>query len=284
MIFAQALNGLALGALFMILSSGLAMIYGLRGVMNFAHGALYTLGAYAAYEVSRVSSFWIALVVAPAVLAVLGGVLELTILRRLQHRDHMEVGLITFGLALMIEPIIAKVWGTQTLAVSPPTVLQGSINILGTEYPVYRVAIIIIAGILGLSLVAWLRFSNVGLEVRAASHNTEAAAILGVNVDRVSLMVVCVGAALAGLGGALAAPFFSVEPSMGHSILITVLIVVVVGGIGSIGGAMLAGLGLGVFQTVGAIWVPALAVLAPFVALIAILIWRPTGLAGKRVA
>jgi branched-chain amino acid transport system permease protein len=283
-VLAQTFNGLALGALFMILSSGLAMIYGLRGVMNFAHGALYTVGAYVAYEFAKISSFWFALIAAPLVLAAIGALLELGIFRRLQDRDHMEVGLITFGLALMIEPVVSTIWGHETLVVSPPSVLEGSVSTLGVDYPAYRLFIIAIGAVLAVALVLWLKYSAIGLNVRAASHDTETAAILGVNVDRVSLMVVCVGSGLAGLAGVLAAPYFSVEPSMGHSILITVLVVVVVGGVGSIGGAMVAGLGLGLFQTVGSIWAPELAVLVPFAVLILILVWRPAGLAGKRVA
>ena len=154
----------------------------------------------------------------------------------------------------------------------------------GTDYPTYRLLIIGIAAVLASALVLWLNRSRTGLYIRAASHDTETSSILGVNTDRVSLVVVCLGAALAGLAGTLAAPYFSVQPGMGQAILITVLIVVVVGGIGSIGGAMVAGLGLGVIQIIGNVYVPSVAVLVPYMLLIVVLLWRPTGLAGKRVA
>ena len=281
---AQLLNGVALGALLMILSSGLAMIYGLRGVMNFSHGALYMLGAYLAYAVTTKTSFWVALILAPVGLAVVGAALELGFFRRLQNRSHIEVGLVTFGLALVIDRIIVLIWGDDTYPVSAPEAVNGTISVLGTDYPAYRLLIIGVAAVLALALVLWLSRSRTGLYIRAASHDTETSSILGVNTDRVSLVVVCLGAALAGLAGTLAAPYFSVQPGMGQAILITVLIVVVVGGIGSIGGAMVAGLALGVIQIIGNVYLPSVAVLVPYMLLIVVLLWRPTGLAGKRVA
>lgn len=280
---AQVLNGIALGSLLMVLSSGLAMIYGLRGVANFAHGALYMSGAYIAYTVSDRVSFWLALVVVPMVLALIGVVLELVFFRPLQHRSHIELGLITFGLALMTERIVTLVWGERTLTVRPPEILQGTSSLLGVEYPTYRLGIIVVALLLAAALVVWLRSSTVGLHIRAASQDIETAAIMGINVDRVSLIVVSVGCALAGLAGTLAAPYVSLDPGMGNTFLITVLIVVVVGGIGSIGGAMVAGMALGVISTISTLWSPSFAVLVPYLALTVVLLWRPTGLAGKRV-
>jgi branched-chain amino acid transport system permease protein len=281
---AQLLNGVALGALLVILSSGLAMIYGLRGVMNFSHGALYMLGAYLAYAVTTKTSFWLALLIAPLGLALVGAGLELGFFRRLQNRSHIEVGLVTFGLALVIDRVIVLIWGDDTHPVNAPAAINGTTSVFGTDYPTYRLTIILIAGLLAAGLVLWLRRSRTGLHIRAASHDTDTSAILGINTDRVSLVVVCLGAALAGLAGTLAAPYFSVQPGMGQAILISVLIVVVVGGIGSIGGAMVAGLGLGIIQIMGNVWVPSAAVLVPYAALIIVLLWRPTGLAGKRVA
>jgi branched-chain amino acid transport system permease protein len=230
------------------------------------------------------ASFWLALVVAPLGLAVVGAGLELGFFRRLQKRSHIEVGLITFGIALVIDRAIVLVWGQETLAVSAPAALNGTTNVLGTDYPTYRLLVIAVAAIMAAGLVVWLRRSRTGLHIRAASHDIETSSILGIDVDRVSLVVVCVGAALAGLAGTLAAPYFSVQPGMGQAILITVLIVVVVGGIGSIGGAMVAGLGLGLIQVMGNVWLPSVAVLVPYALLIAVLLWRPTGLAGRRLA
>ena len=280
---AQLLNGIALGSLLMILSSGLAMIYGLRGVTNFSHGALYMAGAYVAYSVSANIGFWAALVIAPLALAAVGVVLELVFFRRMQNRSHIETGLVTFGIAMVIERCVVLVWGERTLAVDVPPVFAGTTSFIGVDYPTYRLFIIVVALALAFGLVQWIRSSTTGLYIRAASHDVETSGILGINVDRVSLIVVCVGTGLAGLAGALAAPYVSVSPSMGVSILITVLIVVVIGGAGSIGGAMIAGMALGVIQTHGAVWIPSLSVLVPYIALVAVLLWRPAGLAGKRV-
>lgn len=282
--FAQVLNGISLGALLMIVSSGLAMIYGLRGVMNFAHGALYMVGAYLAYALTTKTSFWFALIVAPAALALIGAVLELAVLRRVERRSPIEVALIAFGIALIIERIVVLVWGSNTHAVPAPGVLSGSTTFLGTSYPAYRLVVIAITLLVAAALIVWLWRSQTGLHIRAASHDTETSAVLGVNVDRMSLIVVCLGAALAGLAGALAAPFVSASPNMDTAILINALIVVVVGGLGSIGGAMVIGMVLGLLQVMGNVWLPSVATLVPYALLIAILLWRPQGLAGKRLA
>jgi branched-chain amino acid transport system permease protein len=274
----------ALGSLLMVLSSGLAMIYGLRGVTNFAHGALYMSGAYIAFTVSDRFSFWLALIIVPIALAVIGVILELTFFRPLQHRSHIELGLITFGLALIAERLVILIWGEKTLSVDPPAGLTGTWSLLGVDYPAYRLGIIVIALALAAGLVAWLRYTRTGLHIRAASQDLETAGIMGIDVDKVSLIVVSVGAALAGLAGTLAAPYLSLDPNMGNVYLITVLIVVVVGGIGSIGGAMVAGMGLGVIQTLTTVWSPSVAVVVPYLALLVVLLWRPQGLAGKRVS
>lgn len=281
---AQVLNGLALGSLLMVLSSGLAMIYGLRGVANFAHGALYMSGAYIAYSVTQQVGFAAAIIVVPIALAVIGVVLELVFFRPLQHRSHIELGLITFGLALIVERLVILIWGEKTLRVTPPEFLQGTSSLFGVDYPTYRLAIILIALLLAAALIAWLRLSTVGLHIRAASQDIETAAIMGINVDKVSLIVVSLGSALAGLAGTLAAPYIALDPGMGNAYLITVLIVVVVGGIGSIAGAMVAGMGLGLIQTLSTVWSPSFAVLVPYIALTVVLLWRPTGLAGKRIS
>ncbi|MBZ5738401.1 branched-chain amino acid ABC transporter permease [Nocardioides mangrovi] len=281
---AQLLNGIALGSLLMVLSSGLAMIYGLRGVTNFAHGALYMSGAYLAYTLSDRLSFWAALVLVPVILAVIGVVLEMVFFRPLQHRSHIELGLITFGLALIAERLVVLIWGEKTLSVDPPPGLTGTTSVLGVDYPTYRLGIIVVALALAAILVMWLRYTRTGLYVRAASQDIETAGIMGIDVNRVSLIVVSFGAALAGLAGTLAAPYVSLDPNMGNSFLIIVLIVVVIGGIGSIGGAMVAGMGLGIIQTVSTVWSPSVAVVVPYVALVVVLLWRPQGLAGKRVS
>ena len=281
---AQLLNGISLGALLMIVSSGLAMIYGLRGVMNFSHGALYMIGAYLAYAVTTQVSFWFALAVVPAALAVGGAILELGVFRRVERRSPIEVALIAFGIALLIERGVVVVWGANSKAVPSPGVLDGTWHFLGTSYPSYRLVVIGITLLVALALIVWLWRSRTGLHIRAASHDTATAAVLGINVDKMSLIVVCLGAALAGLAGTLAAPFVAASPNMDTAILINALIVVVVGGLGSIGGAMVIGMVLGLIQVIGNVYIPSVSTLVPYALLIAILLWRPQGLAGTRTA
>jgi len=281
---AQFANALALASLLTILASGLALIFGLRDVMNFAHGALYMLGAYLSYTVSRSFSFWAALVIVPLLLAVVGAVFELAVLRPLQKRSHMDVALVTFGLALIIGPAVHKIWGTSPLSVEPPAVLAGSVQLFGTLYPVYRLFIIAVGFGTCLALAAWLKFTRTGMHTRAVSQQPHVARMMGVNTDALSLLVVCMGTGFAGLAGVLAGPYLSVDPAMGGSILISCLIVVVVGGLGSIGGAIAAAVVYGFIQVIGTLLSPTLAVMAPYLLLFIVLLWRPQGLGRGRVA
>jgi branched-chain amino acid transport system permease protein len=280
---AQLANALALASLLTILASGLALIFGLRDVMNFAHGALYMLGAYLAFTVGRALNFWAALIVVPLLLAIVGAVFELAVLRPLQKRSHMDVALVTFGIALIIGPAIHKIWGTVPLSVEPPAVLAGSMQLLGTQYPVYRLFLIGMGFGTCLALAAWLKYTRTGMHTRAVSQQPHVARMMGVNTDRLSLLVVCLGTGFAGLAGVLAGPYVSVDPGMGAAILISCLIVVVVGGLGSIGGAIAAAVVYGFIQVIGTVLVPAVAVLAPYVLLFVVLLWRPQGFGRGRV-
>jgi branched-chain amino acid transport system permease protein len=175
------------------------------------------------------------------------------------------------------------IWGSSTKAVPPPAALSGTASFLGTSYPSYRLVVIGITLLVAAALIVWLLRSRTGLHIRAASHDATTSAVLGVNVDRTSLIVVCLGAALAGLAGTLAAPFVSAYPNMDTAILINALIVVVVGGLGSIWGAMVIAMVLGLLQIMGNVWLPSVASLVPYALLIAVLLWRPQGLAGTRL-
>lgn len=281
---AQFANALALASLLTILASGLALIFGLRDVMNFGHGAFYMLGAYVGYSVGNILSFWAALVIVPLLLAVVGAVFELAVLRPLQKRSHMDVALVTFGLALIIGPVVHKIWGTVPLSVEAPPALAGSVDLFGTMYPSYRLFLIAVGFGTCLALAGWLKFTRSGMYTRAVSQQPHVARMMGVNTDRLSLMVVCLGIAFAGFAGVLAGPYLSVDPGMGANILISCLIVVVVGGLGSIGGAIAAALVYGFIQVIGTVLFPALAVLAPYLLLFGVLLWRPQGFGRGRVA
>ncbi len=281
---AQLANALALASLLTILASGLALIFGLRDVMNFGHGALYMLGAYMGYSVTKVANFWVALILVPLALAAIGVVFELAVLRPLQKRSHMDVALVTFGIGLILGPAVHKIWGTVPLSVEPPAVLAGSTMLFGTLYPLYRLFIIAVGFSTCLGLAAWLKYTTSGMHTRAVSQQPHVARMMGVNTDRLSLLVVCLGTAFAGLAGVLAGPYLSVDPGMGASILISCLIVVVVGGLGSIGGAIAAAVVYGFIQVIGTVLLPSVAVLAPYLLLFAVLLWRPQGFGQGRVS
>jgi len=280
---AQLANALALASLLTILASGLALIFGLRDVMNFAHGALFMLGAYIGYSVSGLLDFWAALVVAPVALAVLGVAFEYATIRPLQKRSRMDVALVTFGLALMLSQLVIKIWGTAPLAVAAPPSLAGSMDLFGQPYPTYRLFLIAVGFSVCIALAAWLKYTRTGMHVRAVSQHPTIARILGVNTDRLGLLVVCMGTALAGFAGVLAGPYLSVDPALGASILINCLIVVVIGGLGSIGGAIAAAVAFGLTEVFGSLLSPTLAVTAPYLLLFFVLLWRPQGFGRGRV-
>lgn len=275
-------NGLVYGALLIVMCSGLALIYGLRRVVNFAHGSLYMLGAYIGYSVSLHSNFWVALVVAPAVMGLLGVVIDRWGFRLLQDREPLTVVLVTFGALLVIEDFVQNVWGKSNLSVATPEALAFSVDLWGTPVPAYRIAVIGVGLAVALGLTLWLRFSRLGLFVRAASTDPTTTAMQGVNTDALSAMVVGVGTALAGLAGVVAAPFLSLSPAMSSDVIIDSFVVVVIGGLGSLAGAFIAAMLLGLVQAIGAVWMPGTSVLLPFAIMVAILLWRPSGLAGNR--
>ncbi|SEK12095.1 branched-chain amino acid transport system permease protein [Variovorax sp. OK605] len=281
---AQLANALALASLLTILASGLALIFGLRDVMNFGHGALFMLGAYLGYTFSGLFNFWAALVIVPLLLALLGVLFEYAAIRPLQRRSHMDVALVTFGLALILSQVVIKVWGTAPLSVSAPPSLAGSLDLFGHAYPAYRIFLIAMGFGTCVLLAAWLKWTRSGMHVRAVSQQPMVARMMGVNTDRLSLLVVCLGTGFAGLAGVLAGPYLSVDPAMGSSILISCLIVVVIGGLGSIGGAIAAAVVFGLIQVIGALISPTLAVMAPYLLLFIVLLWRPQGLGRGRVA
>lgn len=275
-------NGLVYGALLIIMSSGLALIYGLRRVVNFAHGSLYMLGAYLGFSIAMHSNFWVALVAVPVVMAVLGVLLDRYGFRLLQDRDPLTVVLVTFGLLLVLEDFVQTVWGKGNLSVPPPELLSVSMNLFGTAVPAYRIGVIAVGVGVALGLSLWLRFSRAGLFVRAASTDPLTTAMQGVNTDALSAGVVGLGTALAGLAGVVAAPFLALSPSMSSDVLIDSFVVVVIGGLGSLAGAFVAALVLGQMQALGAVYLPDLAAVLPFGLMVAVLLWKPAGLAGSR--
>jgi branched-chain amino acid transport system permease protein len=279
----QILNGLVYGGLLYIVSVGLVLIFGLRRIVNFAHGSLFMLGAYVGFSVAAMAGFWGAILAAAIVLALVGALLDIAILQPLQREDPIVTVLVTFGLLLILEDFAQFVWGKDFLKMPVPSIFSGSVLIFGESFPVYRLVVIAVAALVALGLSVWLRVSKIGLYVRASSADPLTTAMQGVNTDRVSVIVVALGAALAGISGTVSAPLLALSPSMGSYILIESFIVVVVGGLGSFAGAFIAAIVIGQVHNLGLVYVPWAATMIPFLLMVAVLIWRPTGIAGSHV-
>lgn len=276
------LNGFVYGGLLYLLSVGLVLIFGLRRVVNFAHGALFMVGAYVGYAVTQKAGFWWGLLAAMLVLALLGVLLDLAIFRPLQRQDPMVTVLVTFGILLVLEDLVKRIWGKDYITVQPPPELAGNLQVLGLEYPFYRLLVIALSVLIAWGLSRWLRASRTGLFVRAAAADPVTTAMQGVHTDRVSATVVAIGAALAGLSGVVASPLLALSPAMGSYILIDSFIVVVVGGLTSFTGAFVAAMLIGQIQNFGIIYVPWAASTIPFLLMVAVLVWRPGGLTGHK--
>lgn len=279
----NALNGLVYGSLLFVLASGLVLVYGLRRVVNFAHGALYMLGAYVGYSMTITYGFIPGVLTAGVVLGAIGVALDLGIFRQLAGRDPLVTVLVTFGILLILEDLVRTVWGTQNYAIDPPALLSGVVQIAGSAFPVYRLFIVAASAAMALWLVIWLRYTRSGLFVRAASHDPSVAAMCGVRTNLIGPMVVGLGAAFAGVAGIIAAPFLSLNPSMGSEILVLSFVVSVIGGLGSFGGAFISAMILGQVQAFGVVYLPELAALLPFLLMAAVLIFRPQGILGTKV-
>lgn len=296
LVFEQALNGLQFGLMLFLLAAGLTLVFGIMDCINLAHGSLYMVGAYfAAAAAQAADSFWIGLGAGVAGAAVLGLVLELSLFRQLYRRDHLSQVLATFGLILIANEAVRMIWGAQPLPLNPPDALAGPVEIGTFFYPAYRLVIIAFGlGVAGLLYLLVAR-SRVGMWVRAGAANREMTEALGVNVQGLFTAVFVFGAGLCALAGGLLGPLLAVQIGMGESVLILAFVVIIIGGIGSIRGALVGSLIVGTVDTLGRALLPTLlraalpadaaATLGPALASIliyllmaAILFFRPQGL------
>jgi branched-chain amino acid transport system permease protein len=279
----QAFDGLVGGAFYALLALGLAVIFGMLGVVNFAHGAFYMLGAFGAYVAldSWGVSFWIALPVVPVVLGVAGGVLERLLIRRLAALDPLYNFLLTFGLALILQDLVKREYGVQSQPYPRPSALAGSVDLGLFSYPAYRVFVLGVAVVA--CLVVWFVLSRTraGVIVRAATERPELTRALGIDVGRWVTPVFGAGIALAGLAGVLAAPMRAVNPLMGSDLIIVVFAVVVIGGLGSIFGSVVSGFAVGVLTALTDLYLPSLSQTLVFILMVVVLLWRPAGLFGR---
>ena len=277
----QALNGISFGALLFILAAGLSLIFGMMDLVNLAHGGFYMLGAYVALTVvQRTGQFWLALVLAPLLVGALGLVIEPLLLRRLRGR-HLDQVLLTIGLSLVIGDLIGLVAGREIHSVPFPAGLDHSVSIMGGDYPIYRLFVVGFGIALAASFAFVHRRSRVGALIRAGVGDAGMLSALGVDIDRVFANTFAVGAGLAALAGVVAAPVFGVFPGMDVDALIYSLIVVVVGGLGTLSGAMAGGALVGTADTFGKVLLPQFALALIFAIVAFVLLVRPTGLLGR---
>jgi branched-chain amino acid transport system permease protein len=296
LLLAQLLNGLQYGVLLFLLAAGLTLVFGIMSFVNLAHGSLYMLGAYAFAVVgSQTESFMAGVLAALVTGLVVGFILEKTVVSRLYQRDHLDHVLATFGLVMFFNELVRMLWGPQALFVSLPESLSGTVELWGFTYPSYRFLIIAVGLLVAVGSQWLIHRTSVGMLIRAGSVNPAMVGALGVNIRLLNAMLFALGAALAALAGAMAGPILSVQSGMGEPVLITTLVVIVIGGIGSVKGALYAALIVGVADTLGRSYLPlllrqiadrdvanaagpALASMLVYVLMAVVLVVRPQGL------
>lgn len=301
LIIEQVLNGLQFGVMLFLMAAGLTLIFGVMGLINLAHGSLYMVGAFAAAAVAGLTgSFLLALIAAMAAAAIAGVLVETLVIRRLYATDHLDQVLATFALILIFSEGTRWIFGSFPLFLDIPDYLSGPVTLPGgIQYPFYRLVLIGVGLAVAAGLGLLINRTRIGIQIRAGENDREMIAALGVDISRLYTMVFALGAALAGLAGALVGAIQSVQVGMGEPVLILAFVVIVIGGIGSIKGAFVGALLVGLTDTLGGIFLPALfklftdastaasagsalASMAIYILMGAILIWRPTGLFGAR--
>jgi len=283
LLFGQVLLGLINGAFYAMLSLGLAVIFGMLNIINFAHGALFMMGAFCSWMLLNYAGigYFPALFLAPLIIGIFGLVLEKTIISRLYKLDHLYGLLLTFGMALVIEGLFRNAYGSSGMPYRIPEVLQGATNLGFMYMPNYRGWVVLVAVIVCLATWAIIEKTPLGAKLRAATENAPMVQAFGVNVPRLITFTYAGGVALAAFAGVLAAPILSVNPNMGTSLITTVFAVVVIGGMGSIMGSVVTGFGLGVIEGLTKVFWPEASATVVFLVMVIVLLTRPRGLFGK---
>lgn len=281
-ILPQIFTGLVLGMLFVLLAIGLSLIFGLMTVVNFSHGALYMLGAYCTvFLLTFTKSFWVALVIAPLIIGAFGLLMERFLIRRLYGRSPDDPLLLTFGLSLVLVETAKLIWGKIGLTLDPPKELGGVVNLGFMVFPAYRLFVIAVTLVVLIALWAFLTRTNVGLIIRAGTRDPLMVRALGIDLNRIWLLVFGIGCALAGLAGALAGPMRGAYAEMGVTMVIESFVVIVVGGMGSLLGAVVAGILMGQVVGITTLFAPKLAEIMVFVVMALVLLVRPSGIFGE---
>lgn len=278
----QLFTGLALGAVYVLLAVGLSLIFGMLTVVNFAHGAFFMVGAYTGYALYQyLPNFWVCLLLVPLVVGAAGMLAERVLVRPLYGRGIDYPLLLTFGLAYVMVELVRIGFGKQGLPVDTPELLQGSADILVGQFPIYRLFVIGVTVVVLTGLWLFIEKTSFGLIVRAGARDPQIVRILGIDVSRVWLIVFGLGTGVAGLAGFLAAPMQGISPEMGSSVLTVAFVVTVVGGMGSLVGAIVAGVLIGVVESLAVLFVPEAAKVSMFVIMALVLLVRPQGLFGR---
>jgi branched-chain amino acid transport system permease protein len=279
----QILMGLSRTVILFIVASGLSLILGVLRIPNIAHGSLYMIGAFTAYSVSRlfgggILGYWMAILLAPLAVALLSFVVERGIFCRVYDREHIMLFLLTFAFGLMFGDLVKMVWGAEYRTVPMPSFFQGSIPILGLPFPIYNFFLLVMGPLVAIALYLLVNKTKMGKISRAAAVDREMVGGVGVNVSRVFCTVFVIGCLLAGLGGALVAPIVNVSLGMDHTLIMEAFLIVIMGGLGNVWGALLGALIFGLTQSLGILIWPQFGIVFPYAAVIVVLSIRPTGL------
>lgn len=276
------INSLILGVIYILLALGLSLIFGLVGVINFAHGSFFALGAYFAYTLQSYFGFWGAALAALLIVGILATLIEKSLLRRLYDRDPLSGLLVTFGLALVLEDAIRTIWGPAGLPFDPPSYLSGLIVYGPIVQTKYRLVVLLIA-LIALAIIWFLLMrTRVGAVTRAGSRDPVMVQLLGINIFGLFTLLFGVGASLAALAGILAAPLWGLEPTLGAKAIMPSFVVVAIGGLGSLLGAVFAGLLIGLIVGMSVAFYPPIAEVSPYIAMATVLLFLPRGLLGKK--
>lgn len=286
-LFVNILNGVVYGSFLLLTSLGLSLVFGLGRVVNFAHGALYAMGGYALIAVMHAggAGYWLALAVAPLLVIPMAMAIERATIDPIRHRPDVDTLLVTFGLSSMIVGAIEYVWGTGTTLLPPPSPFTGTVDVLGNQYPLYRLVAALVSLLVSAGVFAIIQFTTMGLRIRAITDDPGMAEALGVNIKRLLTLVFGFAAGLAALAGALGAPIFAIHPEMGMNILIDSFLVVVLGGLGSLTGSAIGAFFVALTKSIGGGYFAEWSTAFLFLIVALALIVRPTGVFGQgRVA
>ncbi|HLU19051.1 MAG TPA: branched-chain amino acid ABC transporter permease [Pusillimonas sp.] len=278
----QLFTGLALGAIYVLMAVGLSLIFGMLTVVNFAHGAFFMVGAYVGYFLYQYfPNFWVCLIAVPLLTGVVGIVVERYLVRPLYGRGIDYPLLLTFGLGYVMVEVVRIIFGKQGLPVGTPDALQGAVNLFVGPFPLYRLFVIAVTVLVLLALWLFIERTSFGLIIRAGARDPMIVRVLGVDISRIWLIVFAIGTGIAGLAGYLSAPLQGIAPEMGTNVLIVAFVVTVVGGMGSLSGAIVAGLLVGIVESMAAFLYPEAAKVSMFIIMALVLLIRPMGLFGR---